>query len=75
MCILSNLITEISIEQLSDIYKEGGKVTAERIPASPCRPGRMTSSVPSRQSNSGTYHYFREAVVGKKTTSSRARAT
>ncbi len=61
----SNPINEISIEQLSEIYKEGGKIT---------KWSELGVTVPagdeivraSRQSNSGTYHYFREAVVGKK---------
>ena len=62
----SNPITEISIEQLAEIYKEGGKVNkwsdiGIKMPA-----GQEEIVRASRQNNSGTYHYFREAVVGKK---------
>ena len=61
----SNPISQISVEELSEIYKEGGKfdkwsqigVTA---------PGGDEIIRVSRQNNSGTYHYFREMVVGKK---------
>ena len=61
----SNPITEISIEQLSDIYKEGGKVN-KWSELGVTVPGGDDIVRASRQSNSGTYHYFREAVVGKK---------
>lgn len=62
----SNPMTEISIEELSDIYREGGKVNnwsdiGVTIPGASPEIIRI-----SRQNNSGTYHYFREAVVGKK---------
>ncbi len=62
----SNPITEISVEQLSEIYKEGGKITkwSELGVAAPA--GQDNFILVSRQNNSGTYHYFREAVVGKK---------
>jgi phosphate transport system substrate-binding protein len=62
-----NPLNEISIEQLSEIYKEGGKLNkwselGVKIP------GAATEDIVrvSRQNNSGTYHYFRETVVGKK---------
>jgi phosphate transport system substrate-binding protein len=62
----SNPITEISIEQLSEIYKEGGKIN-KWSEVGITMPGGQDEIVrASRQSNSGTYHYFREAVVGKK---------
>lgn len=61
-----NPLDEISIEKLGDIYGEGG--TVEKW----SQLGVKNSSCPSdeiirvsRQSNSGTYHYFREALLGK----------
>lgn len=62
----SNPLTEISIEELSEMYREGGKFNkwsdlGVTIPGAPDEIVRV-----SRQNNSGTYHYFREAVVGKK---------
>src|SRR5688572_18161161 len=60
----SNPMTEISVEELSEIYREGGKID---------KWSQLGAKVPkddiirvSRQNNSGTYHYFREMVVGKK---------
>ena len=62
----SNPITEISVEQLSEIYKEGGKIS-KWSELGIAAPGGQDEIVRvSRQNNSGTYHYFREAVVGKK---------
>lgn len=63
-----NPLNEISMEDLSEIYREGGKfnkwsdVGVNRIP------GAKSDEIVrvSRQNNSGTYHYFRETVVGKK---------
>ncbi len=62
----SNPITEISIEQLSEIFREGGKLNnwSEVGVTLPAGDGEIVRV--SRQNNSGTYHYFREAVVGKK---------
>jgi phosphate transport system substrate-binding protein len=62
----SNPMTEISVEELSEIYREGGKFSkwsdiGVTIPGAGDEIVRV-----SRQNNSGTYHYFREAVVGKK---------
>ena len=62
----SNPLTEISIDELSEIYREGGKSDkwsdlGVQIPGAQDEIVRV-----SRQNNSGTYHYFREAVVGKK---------
>ena len=62
----SNPITEISIEQLSEIYKEGGKINKWSELGVTIPDGKDDIVRASRQSNSGTYHYFREAVVGKK---------
>jgi phosphate transport system substrate-binding protein len=62
----SNPMTEISVEELSEIYREDGKFSkwsdlGVTIPGAGDEIVRV-----SRQNNSGTYHYFREAVVGKK---------
>ena len=62
----SNPRNEISVEELGEIYREGGKFNqwsdlGVTIPGAPDDIIRI-----SRQNNSGTYHYFREAVVGKK---------
>ncbi len=61
-----NPIASITLEQLADIYGEGGTLTkwsqlGVKMPAGSDEIIRI-----SRQSNSGTYHYFREAVLGKK---------
>ena len=62
----SNPMTEISIEQLGDIFREGGKAS-KWADIGVTIPGGQDEIVRvSRQNNSGTYHYFREAVVGKK---------
>ncbi len=61
-----NPIESITLDQLAQIYGEGGTITkwsqlGVKVPAgSPDEIIRI-----SRQSNSGTYHYFREAVLGK----------
>jgi phosphate transport system substrate-binding protein len=62
-----NPLEEITIEQLAAIYSEKGAVRSwadlfVQIPG--CRDNAMI--MVSRQSNSGTYHYFREAILGKK---------
>ncbi len=62
----SNPITEISVEQLSEIYKAGGKFTKWSEIGVTMPAGQDQFVLASRQSNSGTYHYFREAVLGKK---------
>lgn len=61
-----NPLNEITLEQLAAIYSE--KSSVQRwgdlgIPLSGCRGDEMI--LVSRQSNSGTYHYFREAILGK----------
>jgi phosphate transport system substrate-binding protein len=60
-----NPLTEISLEQLAEIYAEGGKLErwsqlGAKMPAGSDEIMRV-----SRQSNSGTFFYFREAVLGK----------
>lgn len=61
----SNPINEISVEELGDIYREGGKVDKWSQIGITNPSGDEMIRV-SRQNNSGTYHYFREVVVGKK---------
>ncbi|HEX9654975.1 MAG TPA: phosphate ABC transporter substrate-binding protein [bacterium] len=60
-----NPLNEITIEQLADIYGEGGSITKWSqlgIQHSGCSSDEIIRV--SRQSNSGTYHYFREALLG-----------
>jgi phosphate transport system substrate-binding protein len=61
----SNPLNEISLEELSDIYREGGKID-KWSQVGVTLPGGDEIIRVSRQNNSGTYHYFREMVVGKK---------
>jgi phosphate transport system substrate-binding protein len=61
----NNPLDEITLEQLAAIFAEGGKVMkwsemGVNMPAGADEIIRV-----SRQSNSGTYAYFREAVLGK----------
>ena len=63
-----NPLNEISIEELGEIYREGGKINdwgALGVKSIPGAKGTAIVRV-SRQNNSGTYQYFREHVVGKK---------
>lgn len=62
-----NPLEKITIDQLAGIYSETGTVRGwgelgVTVPG--CRRDEIV--VASRQSNSGTYHYFREAILGKK---------
>lgn len=62
----NNPLEEITIEQLAEIYGENGKITRwSHLGVS--LPGGASDQIIliSRQSNSGTYHYFREAILGK----------
>jgi phosphate transport system substrate-binding protein len=62
-----NPLEQITIEQLAEIYGEGGKITIWSqlgIENSAC-PNDEIIRV-SRQSNSGTYHYFRETLLGEE---------
>jgi phosphate transport system substrate-binding protein len=63
-----NPMTEISLEELAEIYKEGGKVNKWTELGVKAIPGGKSEDIirVSRQNNSGTYAYFRETVVGKK---------
>jgi phosphate transport system substrate-binding protein len=61
-----NPLEEITIKQLAAIYGEKGPArswTDLGIQVPGCQSGEMI--LVSRQSNSGTYHYFREAILGK----------
>jgi phosphate transport system substrate-binding protein len=62
----SNPLNEITLQQLAEIYAENGTITkwsqlGVHIPGNDDTIIRI-----SRQSNSGTYFYFREAILGKK---------
>jgi phosphate transport system substrate-binding protein len=63
-----NPLNEISLEELGEIYKEGGKITKWSDLGVQSIPGAQGAEIVriSRQNNSGTYHYFREVVIGKK---------
>ena len=61
-----NPLTSISLEQLAEIYGDGGSYTkwtdlGVEVPG--CEDQTMV--VVSRQNNSGTYVYFRQTVLGK----------
>jgi phosphate transport system substrate-binding protein len=64
-----NPLNEISIEELAEIYKEGGKIRKWSDLGVTAIPGAKGDDIVviSRQNNSGTHHYFKEAIVGKKT--------
>jgi phosphate transport system substrate-binding protein len=64
----SNPLEQISMEELAELYKEGGKINKWSELGVKEIPGAKSDDVIriSRQNNSGTYHYFRETVVGKK---------
>jgi phosphate transport system substrate-binding protein len=62
-----NPMKQISIEQLAEIYGEGGKIEhwsdlGVQVPG--CQSDEII--LVSRQNNSGTYTYFREAVLGNE---------
>ena len=62
-----NPIDELTIQQLSDIYGRGAKVSKWSdmgITVPGCSSDEIV--VVSRQNNSGTYVYFKKAVLGKK---------
>ena len=61
-----NPLDEISVEQLANIYGEDGNITKWSqlgIENSDCASDEIIRV--SRQSNSGTFVYFREAILGK----------
>ena len=61
-------MNEITMEQLADIYGADGKTTKWSELGVTAIPGGKGDEIirVSRQNNSGTYEYFKEAVVGKK---------
>jgi len=61
-------LNEISMEQLAEIYKKDGKIRNWSDLGVRNIPGAKGDEiiVVSRQNNSGTHHYFKEAVIGKK---------
>lgn len=63
-----NPLTGLSIEEIACIFGEGGKCTYWHDVRGTVVPGCKDNKIirVSRQSNSGTYQYFREAVLGKK---------
>jgi len=61
-----NPLNDISIEQLAEIYGDGGtytKWTDLGVEVPGCKDQTMV--VVSRQNNSGTYAYFRKTILGK----------
>ena len=64
---VDNPINELSISQLAEIYGEGG-TTKKWSQLGVSVPGCSSDEiiVVSRQNNSGTYVYFKDAVLGKK---------
>jgi len=62
-----NPLDSISLEELADIFGEGGKtVRWSQLGIDHRSHGRDTIIRVGRQNSSGTYAYFREAVLGKK---------
>ena len=63
-----NPMTEITMEQLNDIYGATGKTTKWSELGVTAIPGAKGDEIirVSRQNNSGTYEYFKEATIGKK---------
>lgn len=63
-----NPMTEISMDELGEIYKKDGSIRNWADLGVKGIPGAKGDQiiVVSRQNNSGTHHYFREAVIGKK---------
>jgi phosphate transport system substrate-binding protein len=63
-----NPMQEISIEELQQLYMKDGKISKWSELGVNNIPGAKGNEIilVSRQNNSGTYHYFREAIVGKK---------
>jgi phosphate transport system substrate-binding protein len=63
-----NPIDGLTLEEIACIYGEGGECTHWNQIRGTVVPGCQGNKIIriSRQSNSGTYQYFREAVLGKK---------
>lgn len=64
----ANPISGLTLEEVACIYGEGGKCVLWSDIRGTVVPGCQGNKIirVSRQSNSGTYQYFREAVLGKK---------
>jgi phosphate transport system substrate-binding protein len=62
-----NPLEEVTMDQIREVFAEGGKIT-KWSDFGVTVPGCASSSIVciSRANNSGTYHYFKEAVLGKK---------
>lgn len=60
-----NPLKEITLDQLREIYRQGGTIT-KWSQLGVTIPGAKGDDIirVSRQNNSGTYHYFKEAIVG-----------
>jgi phosphate transport system substrate-binding protein len=62
----NNPLDSLSLEELAEIYGEGGRITHwSQLGVDPRTLGNDTIIRVSRQNSSGTYVYFREAVMGK----------
>jgi phosphate transport system substrate-binding protein len=61
----ANPLEEITLDQLAGIYAENGTMTKWSQLGVKMPPGADEIIRVSRQNNSGTYAYFREAVLGK----------
>lgn len=63
-----NPLAGLTLEEIACIYGEGGKCVYWHDVRGTVVPGCQENKIirVSRQSNSGTYQYFREAVLGKK---------
>jgi phosphate transport system substrate-binding protein len=63
-----NPLTEISMEELQQLYMKDGRLSKWSELGVHNLPGAKGDEIilVSRQNNSGTYHYFREAIIGKK---------
>jgi phosphate transport system substrate-binding protein len=64
----NNPLDDISVEELGEIYKEGGGIDKWSQLGVKNLPGGKSDSIirVSRQNNSGTYKYFQENILGKK---------
>ena len=62
-----NPLDEITMEQLAEIYSRDGKIRKWSDLGVRDIPGAKGDEIiaVSRQNNSGTHHYFKEAVIGK----------
>lgn len=62
----NNPIESISLEELAEIYGDGGRIVSWKqleVKIAGCTSDEIQRV--SRQNNSGTYHYFREAILGE----------